>query len=59
MKKLISCILVIAMVAAMAVAFTGCATQVGVDDGKFTVFGYSYESNPDKKEVFEYYQQKW
>ncbi len=60
MKKLISIVLVVAMMAAMAVAFTGCGgVQVGVDDGKFTVFGYSYENSPDKKEVYEYYHKLW
>ncbi len=42
------------------VTFSGCGgVKTGVDDGKFTVFGFSYESSPDIKEIFEYYQNKW
>ncbi len=59
MKKIISCVLVVAMMAAMALAFTGCGGSTAVNDGKFTVYGYVVGDEPEKKDIFRYYQQKW
>ncbi len=65
MKKVISFVLVLAMLATMTVMFSACGGGGGgkktvEDDGrpvKFSVIGY--ETQAEKKEVYEQYHAKW
>lgn len=57
MKKLISCVLVLAMMLSMAVALTGCG-NTAQDDGKFTVWGLSDEDGSHKAQ-HDFYQELW
>lgn len=60
MKKFISCMLVIVMMAAMAVAFTGCGEEkTGGKEGKLVVYGMAGGTDPAKQYVDAYYQEKW
>ena len=61
MKKVISLVLVLAMVATMAVALTGCGGgNQAKNDGKFTVYGIAnYGANPGKKDIIVEYENKW
>ncbi len=56
MKKIISLVLVVAMIATAAVAFTGCGGN-GKKEGTFRVFGYATDSM--KADVYEKYHAKW
>ncbi len=64
MKRIFSLILAVAMLASIAVMFSGCGeektastTNGGVK--KFTVYGHDYSGKPDAKDLFEYYYDKW
>ncbi len=65
MKKVVSFVLVLVMLASMTVAFTACGGEekkASTSDGgpvKFTVHGFMYDAAPDKKDVYIQYQEKW
>ena len=59
MKKVISLVLALAMIASLAVAFTGCnGGSQAKNDGVFTVYGFG---NPQagRDEVVNYYESMW
>ncbi len=57
MKKLISFVLIAAMLVSFAVVFAGCGEEKKGGDGKFSV--YSISPSDSKPGVAEYYQKKW
>jgi len=59
MKKVVSLILVVTLLAAVGSLLTGCGDETSKDVKKFTVFGFSSEADTKKKEVYDYYQKKW
>lgn len=58
MKKLISCVLVLAMMLTMAVALTGCGNNSAEGDGKFTVWGLNSEDGSNM-DTYNYYHELW
>ena len=56
MKKILSLVLVLAMLASVAVMFTGCGEE---ESDALVVYGYSYADTPDKKDLVVKYQNKW
>lgn len=56
MKKIISLILVLAMVLTVAVAFTGC-DDTGKKEGVFRVFGLAADST--KEDIYDQYHKIW
>jgi len=60
MKKIISCMLVIAMMAAMVVAFSGCGEEKAeTKSGKLVVYGLQGGTDLSKQEIDAYYHEKW
>lgn len=58
MKKLISCVLVLAMMLTMAVALTGCGDNGAEGDGKFTVWGLN-SIDGSLMDTYNYYHELW
>ena len=59
MKKVISLVLALAMIASLAVAFTGCGGgSQAKNDGKFTVYGYG-GAPAGREDVISYYENMW
>ena len=60
MKKVISLVLALAMIASLAVAFAGCGGNQVEADGKFTVYGFgNYGAIPGKSEIMKWYEERW
>jgi len=56
MKKILSIFLALTMLLSVAVMFTACG---GDESDALVVYGFNYGNSPEKKEVFERYQNKW
>ncbi|MBO4940611.1 MAG: extracellular solute-binding protein [Clostridia bacterium] len=61
MKRIISLILALAMIASLAVAFSGCdGGNQAKNDGKFTVYGFgNYAAAQGKEDLVKEYESRW